>query len=258
MYHALIASDLDGTLLPEGNKQLDTEIFNMIRRLKEKGVLFCAASGRSYGSLRELFAPVADEILYLAENSAVIYDGATLLETICIPPDICAEITASIAVRDDCYARVNTDVAHYYIVPDEENADYLRSMEYPDARTAHSFKDVEGSVTQITACSKGDISVPAKDLLPMWKNRIGAAITGEHWLDFTAAGKGKGLNILCHHFGIAPENTYAFGDNFNDVSMLEAAGHAFIMSSADSLLLTQFPNHTDSVLKTLSVLEKTL
>ena len=42
----LIASDLDGTLLQNGSQTLPEGICDQIRRLKEKGILFVAASGR--------------------------------------------------------------------------------------------------------------------------------------------------------------------------------------------------------------------
>lgn len=258
MYHTLIASDLDGTLLLPGQSSLDPSLFDLIRRLRRKGVLFCAASGRSYGSLKKMFSPVADEIYYLTENSAVIYEGNKLLDTICIPHQIATEIVNSISIRNDCVARVNTDIAHYYITPDEETAAYMRKMEYPDAHTAKTFSEVEGNITQITACSKGDITIPAAHLIPIWEQRIGVAITGEHWLDFTSAGKGIGLQLLCRHLKIDLEHTYAFGDNFNDVSMLEISGHPYIMNSAVPDLLKRFQNHTDNVVRMLLELEKTL
>ena len=34
----LIASDIDGTLLPEGTDKINPEIFEVIRKLKEKGI----------------------------------------------------------------------------------------------------------------------------------------------------------------------------------------------------------------------------
>lgn len=58
----LIASDIDGTLLPYGAAALDPALFGLIRRLRDRGVLFCPASGRQYHSLRRLFAPVADAV----------------------------------------------------------------------------------------------------------------------------------------------------------------------------------------------------
>ncbi|MEE0545532.1 MAG: HAD hydrolase family protein, partial [Faecalibacterium sp.] len=52
----LICSDIDGTLLQYGRKELEGEIFEQIRELHRRGILFCPASGRQYTSLRKLFA----------------------------------------------------------------------------------------------------------------------------------------------------------------------------------------------------------
>ena len=249
---ALIISHLDGTLLPNGEKTLSPAIFQRIRWLKERGIGFCVASGRSYGSLRELFAPVKEDIFFLSENSAEIHDGSALLNQICIPRALGRAVVESITCRTDCFARVNTGVAHYYIVPDEATARKLRNLDDPNTVMAHSFADISGEITQITACSLGDIRFPAAELLPRWKGKISAAITGDHWLDFTTAGKGMGLQWLCDHLRLPPEKAYAFGDNFNDVPMLELAGHPYIMTTAAPELLARFPNHTDNVLSTLA------
>ena len=37
----LILSDIDGTLIPYGEKGLPQELFPLIRALREKGILFC-------------------------------------------------------------------------------------------------------------------------------------------------------------------------------------------------------------------------
>ena len=47
----LICSDIDGTLLQYGKKELEDEIFEQIRELHRRGILFCPASGRQYTSL---------------------------------------------------------------------------------------------------------------------------------------------------------------------------------------------------------------
>ena len=69
----LICSDIDGTLLQYGKKELEDEIFEQIRELHRRGILFCPASGRQYTSLCKLFAPVADCCVFLCENGGVIY-----------------------------------------------------------------------------------------------------------------------------------------------------------------------------------------
>jgi len=69
----LVCSDIDGTLLQYGKKELEGEIFDQIRALHQRGIWFCPASGRQYTSLRKLFAPVADCCVFICENGGKIY-----------------------------------------------------------------------------------------------------------------------------------------------------------------------------------------
>ena len=56
--------------------ELNPELFDIIRQLKEHGIHFIAASGRQYKNLRRLFAPVKDDISYVAENGSMcVHDG---------------------------------------------------------------------------------------------------------------------------------------------------------------------------------------
>ena len=73
-----VASDLDGTLL-DGERRVPQEAFELIRALKRRGILFCPASGRQYANLKSLFAPVSDDVLFMAENGALVcYRGEAL------------------------------------------------------------------------------------------------------------------------------------------------------------------------------------
>ena len=78
----LVTCDIDGTLLHGEETSIDTETLEEIRRLREKGILFCPASGRQYHSLRRLFAPVQDEIAYICEDKA-ISNASDLYTVIC-------------------------------------------------------------------------------------------------------------------------------------------------------------------------------
>ena len=79
----LVASDIDGTLLPEGTAQINPEIFEVIRKLKEKDILFAAASGRHYTSMSKLFAPVEHDMIFITENGAyVCCRGYDMLEQV--------------------------------------------------------------------------------------------------------------------------------------------------------------------------------
>ena len=74
----LICSDIDGTLLQYGRKELEGEIFEQIRELHRRGILFCPASGRQYTSLRKLFAPVADCCAIWNWMKMVLYSTAII------------------------------------------------------------------------------------------------------------------------------------------------------------------------------------
>lgn len=56
--------------------------------------------------------------------------------------------------------------------------------------------------------------------------------------------KRTGMETLCKRYGISISESVAFGDNYNDIDMLEAAGLPFLMGNAPEPLLRRFPNHT--------------
>jgi hypothetical protein len=68
----LIVTDVDDTLVPESHMDLNPEYFDVIQKLQKKGVMFVAASGRQKRSLRKVFAPIKEDIAYLAENGTHI------------------------------------------------------------------------------------------------------------------------------------------------------------------------------------------
>ena len=58
-------------------------------------------------------------------------------------------------------------------------------------------------------------------------------MSGRDWFDFTAANKGMGMRMLMERTGISKEEAAAFGDNFNDETMLDSVGHPFLMRHAN-------------------------
>ena len=92
----MVASDLDGTLLLNKAQSLPEEIFPLIRKLKEMGILFVAASGRQYPNMKRMFAPVASEIAYISENGALAVDQEEVLYQDSFDRKVAAEIIEAI------------------------------------------------------------------------------------------------------------------------------------------------------------------
>lgn len=201
-FHTLVASDLDGTLLPEGQTELPCAVFDEIRRLHDCGVLFCAASGRPLDALRELFAPVADEIGYMSENAAYVCYGRELLHTIPMPRVLCAELVAYLGTRTDCVSRACTTTGRYYFVPTaaaQANLDAV-GVEFGNCRIVKDFSEVKGDVTQISAISAGDMNIPAKEILPLWQDPHRCRHHGRALAGFYRGGQGQGAAFAVRAF----------------------------------------------------------
>lgn len=112
----LIASDLDGTLLLNGAQSLSEELFPLIKKLKEMGILFVAASGRQYANMKRMFAPVADEIAYISENGGLALQNDKVLYQDSFDPALVKEIVTAIQENDGSEFSCSTK-DYYYICP---------------------------------------------------------------------------------------------------------------------------------------------
>ena len=69
---------------------------------------------------------------------------------------------------------------------------------------------------------------------PTWKGKTVMAAAGKEWMDCTAPGSGKGPSVafLQEYLGISPDETCTFGDNLNDIEMLQNAGLSYAVSNS--------------------------
>jgi len=58
--------------------------------------------------------------------------------------------------------------------------------------------------------------------------------------------KSSAVKTLCELWNIPLESTVAFGDNYNDIEMLETVAQPFLMGNAPDELKTRFSNVTAS------------
>ncbi len=229
----LIASDLDGTLLPTQASTVSDRLFTQIRELHSKGILFCAASGRQYQSLRRLFAPVIDDIAFVCENGSIVYYQDKIIGKTLIDYQDALQLVAQINAEPDCEALVSGATACYIF---EGKGDALAKALQVNNNRYHVIKDpseLPDEIIKISIyCTKGAAPY-APIFAPVWEKHLNVAIAGKQWLDFTLAHKGIGLAQLTDALGIAPRDCMVFGDNFNDVGMFHFAGVSYVMENAD-------------------------
>lgn len=237
----LIASDIDGTLLPYGESAMPERLFPLIRCLREHGALFCPASGRQYHSLRTLFAPVADEVCFLCENGAVLYgpgteNGAPLLSRTILPRREALELAHAIFDIPGCHAVIEGQNVNYLCNCGPAFIQQMVKGNGNLVRTVDRPEDIPEEIVKIAAFCPDGTDGPVKILGPRWGDPFHMAVAGLGWLDFTLSTKGTGLKEVCAGLGISSGETAAFGDNWNDQTMLHAAGRAYLMAAADPAL----------------------
>lgn len=229
----LIASDIDGTLLQNGQTAISEAFFCQARRLMEQGVALCAASGRQYSSLRSLFAPVAEGMYFLCENGAVVYGpGMELLSKTVIDRAVSLELCRDILAIEDCELLISGTNMSYLCPKTAEYIDHIRYFVGNNTTVLQAPEEMPEDFVKISAYYRPGAALIEPMLAPKWQSRFQVAIAGACWLDFTLADKATGIHALCAALGISPDETMAFGDNYNDVPMLDAVGHPYLMSSA--------------------------
>ena len=69
---------------------------------------------------------------------------------------------------------------------------------------------------------------------PAWKDKAQLAAAGKEWMDCNPLGANKGtaIEFVQKHFGISPEETCTFGDNLNDIEMLQNSGRSYAVANA--------------------------
>ena len=239
----MICSDLDGTLLPYGQNEVSAEAFALIRALQARGVLFCPASGRQYASLRRLFAPVADSCVFLCENGGVVYQDGRVLAKTPMPRALAEEIAWDLWNGSGGRGEVmlsgeNTGYAM------ERGLGMVRRIREigNNCRIIRDPAEVPEDIVKVSVYLPDGVGAYADRFVPRWR-QANAAVAGPYWIDTTLANKCLGVRKLCAALGIDPADVLAFGDNYNDVSMLDTVGAPCIMDSAAPELRARYPRH---------------
>ncbi len=247
----LITSDIDGTLLLGENRELNPLLYEQIERLRVHGIRFCAASGRQYYSLRRLFAPVAQDMLFICENGAAIYGEDRLLSKTVLPWDRAECLIAQILAREDCEVLISGANMCYLLPKTEEYVRMLREKVGYRCTIVSEAAQIPEDILKVSAYRKagGEALVPVFG--PHWQQVFNMAVAGPEWLDFTLSDKGTGLLEVCRLTGVSPKEVMSFGDNYNDLPLLDLAGTPYIMEGAAPALRGRFALHCSSVEETL-------
>lgn len=229
----LIASDMDGTLLDD-RKMLPPDFCEVLERLFERGIIFAAASGRTYSALDHLFPEeYLERMCFVCDNGAcTVVNGKTVNVTE-IERDLFEELLDACLEIDGLTPIVCAESGVFHQRRDEKFFNDV-GVFYKDHRIVDDLRRVEGRIYKLAIGDEGGALVHGKAALDAhFGGRLNVLVSGAVWMDVMAAGvsKGKALRALQETLSVTSEETMAFGDYFNDADMLMAAEWSFCMEN---------------------------
>lgn len=261
----LIASDIDGTLVPDGSDKINPEIFKVITELKKQGIYFVAASGRQWKSIERLFEPVKDDIFYIAENGAYVGARGRELFTVPMKSEDVKEIIRDVRTLPECDMMLSGKDVIYIESKNQVFIDYLILGYHNEVKQVENLDDIDETIVKVSIYHQGYNAYEAAGglIIPKWGEKLKVVTAGKEWLDIMEpqVNKGAALREIQESLSVTPEETMAFGDNLNDMELLARAKYSYAIGNAREEIKAAAnyladTNVNDGVLKVIRTLVK--
>ena len=240
----MIALDLDGTLL-RGNKTVSEKTVKVLRRAAEKEIHIVLATGRTVWGIQPLLKTLGCIRYAVMANGAIIKDlqtGEVIAEHL-LPAKKAVAIYDYVRPMDimfDFFADgVGYTESRFYEYVDRVPVDHAtRQMLIASRKPISSVRNYliqSGEGVEKVNLLFADLDKRRK----IWNELeaeqdfvVTSSLAANLELNDREATKGNGLASLCRYLGISMNHVMAFGDSYNDINMIRAAGIGVAMGNA--------------------------
>lgn len=241
----LIAADLDGTLLTT-DKRLTERTERALRTAAEQGILIVPATGRILAGMPEEILRLPWIRYMILANGAMVWDREA--ETCLYRAEMSVETGLGVMawlegypVIYDCYqdgqgwmTASMWEKAEAY-APSPFYLNHIRTLRKPVPELKAFLRGRGIPLQKIQAFCRTEET--QQEILEKAAERfpglaVSSSVTRNVEINDGKANKGAALLTLAEKLGIAPEETAAFGDGSNDLSMIRAAGTGIAMGNA--------------------------
>ena len=241
----LVATDMDGTFLDERGSFDRQRFEKVLTELEQRDIPFVVASGNGMGRLLRIFQGFEDRLTFVAENGGHIYQKGQTLYRQTLPVPLIREVMDYLqeGVKEACFMLAHDQriymaqgarqpFADLEAIEPAQMAAFLKRLTYLPDITAFPEQEVfykmglwvpEPRVPQLVTAFNQAFS-----------GKLTAVTSGYGSIDLMPAGihKAWGLQRVMDPLGIDPSQVMAFGDNDNDIEMLDLARYSFAVDNA--------------------------
>lgn len=231
MNKKVIFFDIDGTIFSNTNYQVSERTRTAIQSAQKNGHLAFINTGRTYAEINQEILDIGFDGCICGCGTYISYKNKVLFE-ITIANNIIKEVIKDLR-RLNIYAVLEGSRTLY---ADFENGGPFNE----ELRKLHFFDEfpVSSWDSPVIACDKFTIWSKTRDsflqFFEQYKDTFDFIEWDEHLCEVVPKGHSKatGIRYLISHLGIPKENTFAMGDGFNDLPMLEYVKYSIGMGNA--------------------------
>ncbi len=243
---ALYVTDLDGTLL-DNNAKLSIETYNILQPLIDKGLSFTIATARSHNSALEIIKPLKLTLPIICHNGTFVYDHLnkqfTNKMTLPIDDISCViDVAVSYELSPFIYTLSN-EKAHVFYSDVKNSAEQNYLNERLSSNDKRFIKDPSyeqyknEDVYYIALLGSQEKLEHIRTLYGGIEGvEINVAqdtyIESSFWLEIMPKDAGKGNAIEYLRKKYHPQEIICFGDNYNDLTMLQNADRGISTKNA--------------------------
>jgi Cof subfamily protein (haloacid dehalogenase superfamily) len=233
--YALIATDLDGTLL-RGDDTVSARSLASLARAAEAGARHLVVTGRPAPRVRPLLDALGGGGLAVCAQGAQLYDAAT--------NRLLWSVTLDRELAETALGKIEAEVGQVYAAVDQDGVEGLTLIEpgyamphprLPAVRVGRRDELWREPISKVLLRRPG---LPDDELAAAARAVVGSLATvtmsGPGMVELQPCGitKATGLSLAADHLGLRAEQAVAFGDMPNDVPMFGWAAHGVAMANA--------------------------
>jgi Cof subfamily protein (haloacid dehalogenase superfamily) len=243
--YQVIATDLDGTLL-NADHQVDPFTVATVRKLEAQGLKFIIATGRHYRDVAGIRDVLGIRPYLVTSNGARIHaPDDTMLHAQDLPPAAVRRLVQPDITGMHGRVIVNLFADRRWFI-DRDAPELLRF--HRDSGFLYNVVDLNAhdgrDIAKVLYIGEpADLAVLSLNLAREFGDSLYVTYSLPDCLEVMApnVSKGRALRIVLNQLGVDAARCVAFGDNMNDIDLLETAGHPFMMNNANPDLIARLP-----------------
>ena len=252
MYKKIMVSDLDGTLI-NGNKIFENKIIDTLNNLNKFNILRIIATGRNLFSANKILYnsfPI-DYLVFssgvgiirwkdkeiIKKNSFSIHDRDNVLKVL-------------FSYKLDFMAHKNVPLNHhfYFHKIQKNNTDFDRRLTiYKDFAIPLTNKHIDSEISQFVIIIDNS-KLELYNILSNQMNNYNVILTTSpldghsYWIEIYPknVSKSHACNFLMNKYNISKEESFAIGNDYNDIDLLDWSKYSYVVDNAPTQLKEKY------------------